>query len=154
MFVYTIKLERKKLIFIAAMAALIIFGIIMLAGIPKGSVETKANAGKMVTEDNHREFLSSLGWQVETPALSVENVLIPKNFSDVFLKYNEMQKSKGYDLSSCAGKEVELYTYKVTNHDSDDTVYAQLYIYKGKLVGGDIHSSSLDGFMTALDYNK
>ena len=154
MFVYTIKFERRKLIFIAAMVALIIFGIIMLAGIQKGESKAHSISTKMETEDGQEQFLSSLGWQVETPALSIEKVLIPKNFSDVFLKYNEMQKSKGYDLSSYAGKEVELYTYKVTNHKSYDTVYAQLYIYKGKLIGGDIHSSSLDGFMTALDYNK
>ena len=154
MFVYTIKLERKKLIFAMIMLALIIFGIIMLAGIPKSETKQHNPSGKMLTEDSREEYLYSLGWQVETPALSVEKVLIPKNFSDVFLKYNEMQKSKGYDLSSYAGKEVELYTYKVTNHESEDTVYAQLYIYKGKIVGGDIHSSSLDGFMTVLDYKK
>ncbi|MBR5490811.1 MAG: hypothetical protein IKV79_06015, partial [Oscillospiraceae bacterium] len=77
MFVYTIKLERKKLIFAVIMLALIIFGIIMLAGIPKSETKQHNPSGKMLTEDSREEYLYSLGWQVETPALSVEKVLIP-----------------------------------------------------------------------------
>lgn len=150
MFVCTIKFDKKKALFVIAMAALIIFGIIMLLGIDKGDSSAPTQSGKANNEDKRVEYLSSLGWNVETPALSVENVLIPKSFSDVFLKYNELQRSQGFDLSRYAGKKVELYTYKVTNHECDDIVLAELYVYKGEVIGGDIHSSALDGFMTGL----
>lgn len=150
MFVYTIKFDKKKALFIILMAALVIFGVIMLIGIDTEDGKRDPSASGVGTEDKRAEYLSSLGWQVETPALSTENVLIPKKFSEVFLKYNELQQSQGFDLSDYAGKEVELYTYRVTNHESDDTVLAELYVYKGKVIGGDIHSSALDGFMTGL----
>jgi len=150
MFVCTIKFDKKKALFVIAMAALIIFGIIMLLGIDRGGDSTPTQSKKANSDDRRVEYLSSLGWQVETPAISVENVLIPKSFSDVFNKYNELQQSQGFDLSRYAGKEVELYTYKVTNHESDDMVLAEIYVYKGEVIGGDIHSSALDGFMTGL----
>ncbi len=151
MFVCTVKFDKKKILFIIIMAALVIFGIIMLLGIGGGSRKTIQTAdNKAGTESKRLEYLDSCGWQVETPALSVENVLIPKSFSDVFLKYNELQKSQGFDLSKYAGKEVELYTYRVTNHESNETVLAELYVYKDKVIGGDIHSSALDGFMHGL----
>ena len=149
MFVYTLKFDRKKAIFIVIMAALILFGIIMLVTIDAPEKADKQNT-KVSTEEKGADYLASLGWQVEMPAMNNETVLIPKTFTDVFEKYNALQQSQGFDLKEYAGKEVELYTYKVTNHESSDTVYAQLYVFKNKVIGGDIHSSSLDGFMCGL----
>ncbi len=150
MFICTLKFDRKKAIFIVIMAALILFGLIMLVTIDTDGGKSEKNPTKVGTEEKGAEYLSALGWQVECPALSVENVLIPKSFSEVFQKYNELQKSQGFDLSRYAGKEVKLYTYLVTNHESNDTVFAELYVYKNQVIGGDIHSSALDGFMCGL----
>lgn len=149
MFVYTLKFDRKKAIFIVIMAALILFGLIMLVTIDAPEKNEKTST-KISSDEKGAQYLSSLGWTVEVPALNKETVLIPKNFNDVFNKYNTLQQSQGYDLKNYAGKEVDLYTYKVTNHESSDTVYAQLYVYKNKVIGGDVHSSSLDGFMCGL----
>lgn len=149
MFIYTLKFDRKKAIFIVIMAALILFGIIMLVTIDAPDKAEQSNA-KVSSEEKGANYLASLGWKVDLPALNKETVLIPKTFTDVFNKYNALQQSQGYDLKEYAGKEVELYTYKVTNHESTDTVYAQLYVFKNKVIGGDIHSSSLDGFMCGL----
>ncbi|MBE6696854.1 MAG: DUF4830 domain-containing protein [Ruminococcaceae bacterium] len=149
MFIYTLKFDRKKAIFIVIMAALILFGIIMLVTIDAPEKAETSNA-KISTDEKGANYLASLGWKVELPALNKETVLIPKTFNDIFDKYNALQLSQGYDLKEYAGKEVNLYTYKVTNHNSNDTVYAQLYVYKNKVIGGDIHSSSLDGFMCGL----
>lgn len=119
MFICTFKFDRKKAAFIIAMAALILIGIIMLAGIDRDGGSASQEAPKKVNSESARvEYLASLGWQVETPAVSEEDVLIPKTFSDVFQKYNELQRSQGFDLSDYGGKEVKLYTYKVTNHES------------------------------------
>lgn len=150
MFIYTLKFDRKKAVFIVAMAALILIGIIMLAGIKPEAREQTRTRVDLESEEGRCSYLSALGWTVESPAISEENVLIPKNFSDVFNKYNELQKDQGFDLSKYSGKELKLYTYKVTNHDSPDTVLAELYVYKNQVVGGDIHSAALDGFMVGL----
>ena len=149
MFIYTLKFDRKKAIFIVIMAALILFGIIMPVTIDAPEKDESVTT-KITGEEKGASYLASLGWKVAKPALKRETVLIPEKFNDVFNKYNALQQSQGYDLEKYAGKEVELYTYQVTNHESDDTVYAQLYVYKNKVIGGDIHSSSIDGFMSGL----
>lgn len=150
MFICTLKFDRKKIAFTIAMAALVLIGIIMLAGIDRDGENAPASVHRANSEDGRAEYLASLGWQVELPALGEETVLIPKTFSEVFESYNELQRSQGFDLSKYAGKELKLYTYKVKNHESEDTVLAELYVYKGEVVGGDIHSSALDGFMEGL----
>ena len=150
MFVWTLKFDKKKAVFIIAMAALILIGIILLAGIDRDGPKTSETVGRGSTEEGRTEYLSSMGWVVSSPAVSEENVVIPKEFSEVFSKYNELQQSQGFDLSKYSGKELKLYTYQVTNHESTDTVFAELYVYKGKIVGGDIHSAALDGFMQGL----
>ena len=150
MFICTLKFDKKKAAFIIAMAALILIGIILLAGIDRSDSTPASKPDRAGSAEEGAEYLSSLGWQVETPAVSEESVLIPKTFSEVFEKYNELQLEQGFDLSKYAGQELKLYTYKVTNHESKDTVLAELYVYKGRVVGGDIHSSALDGFMCGL----
>lgn len=150
MFVCTLKFDRKKAIFTVIMVALVLFGLIMLVTIDTDNSTEEEAPARVASEEKGAQYLSSLGWKAELPALSVENVLIPKSFSDVFNKYNELQLSQGFDLSQYAGKEVRLYTYKITNHESSDSVLAELYVYKNQVIGGDIHSSALDGFMHGL----
>jgi len=150
MFIWTVKFDRKKAAFAIAMAALVIIGIIFLVTIDTSPRTQEVERRSAATEQQREEYLESLGWKIERPALSEENVLIPKSFSDVFNKYNELQLSQGFDLSKYSGKELKLYTYKVTNHESSDTVLAELYVYKDEVVGGDIHSAALDGFMCGL----
>ena len=149
MFVWTLKFDRKNVIFAIIMVALVIIGIIMLLGIDTDSSPESQESTSISNETGHI-YLKSMGWEVDTKPISEENIIIPKSFSDVFIKYNELQQSQGFDLSKYSGKELKLYTYKVLNHESSDTVLAQLYVYKGKVVGGDIHSSALDGFMCGL----
>lgn len=150
MFVFTLKFDKKKAVFIVIMAALVLIGIVLLAGLFSSSRKAADTKGDLTTEAGRAAYLEQYGWQVETPAISEENVLIPKTFSEVFEKYNQLQLEQGYDLSRYAGTEVKLYTYRITNHNSDEMVLAQLYVCKGQVIGGDIHSSALDGFMTGI----
>ena len=150
MFVFTLKFDKKKAVFIVVMAALVLIGIIFLASAIGKASQGKHVSGDITTEAGRAAYLAQYGWQVETPAVSEENVLIPKTFSEVFENYNKLQLEQGYDLSKYGGMEVKLYTYKVTNHESEDTVLAQLYVCQGQVIGGDIHSSALDGFMCGI----
>ena len=104
----------------------------------------------MKTEKARVAFLADCGWSVETPALKEETVLIPKQFNAVFETYNDLQKQQGFDLSRYAGKEVKLYTYKVVGSNLGENVIATLYVSGGNVVGGDVHSTALDGFMCGL----
>jgi len=65
--------------------------------------------------------------------------VIPRVFSGVFSDYNALQKQQGFDLSTYAGETCTAYTYRVTNYEgSTDTVLAQLFVYRNRVIGGDI----------------
>ncbi len=93
-------------------------------------------------------FLRQFGWEVEPEPVSVEEVVIPAAFNQVYRRYNELQKAQGLDLEAYAGKTVKKVVYRVTNYQRQDTVvHATLLIYRDRVIGGDISSAELDGFM-------
>ncbi len=153
MFICTLKLDRKKLAFAVIMAALVMIGIILLLGTRERAAadEPKAAIQHVTKEKNRVAYLAQYGWEVETPALSEEQVVIPRVFSPVFERYNELQKQQGFDLSEYCGTEVTMYTYKVVNSAyQGDEVLAVLYVRNGSVIGGDVHSTALDGFMKPI----
>ena len=95
--------------------------------------------------------LSSVGEVKETPVEEVE-VIVPESFDKVYLGYNEMQKEQGLNLSKYKGKTVTRYTYEVTNYpDYDGTVYISLLVYKDKVIGGDVCSADVNGFVHGFE---
>lgn len=92
--------------------------------------------------------MESFGWQVEPEADEVVEVQIPKEFDDVFTNYNAIQKTQGCNLEKYAGKRCKRYTYVVTNYPGQtDNVRANILVYKDKVIGGDVCSLELGGFM-------
>ncbi len=152
MLIWTLKFDRKKAAFWVVMAALVIIGIVLLLGARNGNVRASSGGGtpSAKSEKARVAYLADCGWTVESPALKEETVLIPKSFSPVFEEYNELQKKQGFDLSRYAGKEVTMYTYKVARSNLGDNVLAVIYVSGGSVIGGDVHSTALDGFMCAL----
>jgi len=54
-------------------------------------------------------------------------------------------------LTKCAGKRVKRYTYEITNYPTGESgVQANLLIYKNTVVGGEVLSAQLDGFLHGL----
>ena len=157
MLIWTLKFDKKKAAFWVVMAALVIIGIILLLGTRSAAAHSGAGTkhGSAVKSERARvAYLSDCGWEVESPALKEETVLIPKTFSPVFETYNDLQKQQGFDLSRYGGKEVKLYTYKVLGSKLGDNVLAMLYVSNGTVIGGDVHSTALDGFMCGLKQKK
>jgi hypothetical protein len=80
----------------------------------------------------------------------VKEVIIPDKGDDTYNAYNEIQKSQGFDLNNFAGKRAKCWTYVVNNYDgyeNQDCIHANILVYDGKVIGGDICSVRLDGFM-------
>ncbi len=151
MFICTLKFDRKKAVFVIAMAALVLIGIILLIGAFTGGAKNEAKAALSARSEKGRAaYLADCGWTVETPALSEDTVLIPKQFSPVFEEYNELQKQQGFDLSDYCGMEVTMYTYRVVDSGREGDVLAVLYVLNGAVIGGDVHSTALDGFMCGV----
>lgn len=151
----TIKIATVKVIAICVglcvlFAALLLTGTFGMVGTALVSGQADTGADLSVNE-NRLQFLQQLGWEAEAQPIMEKEVLIPQNFDAVYTKYNdEVEKPSGYDLSKYAGKNVQLYSYHIVNYPTDDYVYANLLIYKNRVIGGDICSAALDGFMHGL----
>ena len=156
MMICTVKFDKKKLVMAVVLAALFLVGVILLVGaIQKASaLRELEDAGdrpvSVRSERNGADYLSSLGWEVETPAVSHGTVVIPRTFTSVLEDYNELQKQQGFDLSRYCGSEVEMYTFRVSNSSEPGEVLAVLYVCDGAVIGGDVHSTALDGFMVGI----
>lgn len=82
----------------------------------------------------------------ENPAEVVE-VTIPMQFNAVYERYNNLLKEGGYDLAPYKGKKCKRYTYLIPSQNAR----ANILVYNGKIIGGDISSITIDGIMKPLE---
>ncbi len=143
MMVMTAKVDMKKVMLgLAAVAALVLALILLLGG--NSTTETAAPAAS--SNDGRVKFLTDFGWDVTTSPAESSQVKIPEETSEVFDRYNALQKSQGYDLSKFAGKKVMRYVYKINNYPgATEPVYATLLVYKNEIIGGDITDTAAKG---------
>lgn len=150
MMVMTAKVDIKKLLLILGVIAAAIIGIIAIFG--GGSTET---AAPVSDNDSRVKFLTDLGWQISASPTQSGQVKIPTEPTEVYSRYNDLQKSQGYDLNQYAGKTVMRYVYKVNNYpDATDPVYATVLVYKNKIIGGDITNTSPNGKIQGFSQTK
>ncbi len=142
--VMTAKVDLKKiLVILAAAAALILSGILLLGG---GDDASQTAAPAVSSNDARVKFLTDLGWEVTTTPTESSQVKIPEESSEVFDRYNTLQKGQGYDLTKFAGKKVMRYVYKINNYPgATEPVYATLLVYKNQIIGGDITDTAAKG---------
>ena len=93
------------------------------------------------------EFINSIGYLVNESAVSVKETAVPNEFSDVYKKYNELQRKAGYDLLEYKGKNVTVYTYALENSDSE---FVNIMVCDGVIIGGDVSDVCINGEMKPL----
>ena len=148
MMVMTAKVDMKKILMILGAIALGIILLVMLFG---GSSESTPTAAPVTNNDSRVEFLQQQGWEVSASPVESGQVRIPKESSEMFSRYNDLQKSQGYDLTKYAGKTVMRYVYEVKNYpDAEQPVYATLLVYKNQIIGGDITDTAAKGAVQGL----
>ena len=144
MMVMTAKLNFKKTGLLLAAAAALLLALILLMG---GHEETaKTSAPAMDVNQNRVSFLQDMGWKIDPEPVESGKVKMPRDTSPVYERYNNLQKSQGYDLSSFAGKKAMRYVYQVHNYPGATApVYATLLILGDKIIGGDITDTGTGG---------
>lgn len=143
MLVMTAKVDKKKIAIIVAIVLVAVIGLILLV---KGGSSTPTASMGVANNDARVAFLKSFGWEVTTSPAESGQVRIPASGNEVFDRYNELQKSQGYDLSAYAGKTVMRYVYQINNFPGGTApVYATLLIYKNQVIGGDVTDTSAKG---------
>ena len=148
MYIVSLKLELKKILSVIAVCC-IVFAVIIAALPARSSGVLKNNSNKTAkTTSDHITFLNECGYEVSQKPVQIQEVIIPDEFSSDYEKYNEFQKISGFDLSKFKGCRVKKYTYKVLNYsDCKDEVVANIIIYNDRIIGGDVSSTVLGGFV-------
>ena len=159
MFIYSLRASTLK--FFAVVCVALVTLITLIAFVPtygEDTVDIETSGGveisydKIKTAEDRARFLSQFGWEIKPEAVTECEVTIPEEFDRVFTGYNEIQKRQGLDLSKYKNKKVMRYTYEVTNYeDYDGVVYANLIIYRGRVIGGDICSADVTGFIHGFE---
>lgn len=149
----TLRLKPKTIFgLILIFTGIVVIAITFFSNHVEGSKAT-ASSVALETDAQREEYLTSLGWEFNTD-FTEKSVSIPQEFNDTYIKYNDIQKSQGFDLEPYKGKTATLYTYNITNYsgwENRDCVFANLLVCEGTLIGGDVCSTSVsDGFMQGL----
>lgn len=106
---------------------------------------------KVKTNEDRIALLGSYGWEVEAAPTEEADITIPAEFDRVMESYNALQKQQGFDLEKYRNRDMKRYTYRITNFEGyNGTVYANLLVYKNRVVAGDICSSDVNGFIYGL----
>ena len=145
MMVMTARVNMKKILLIFTAAAALVLALILLLG--GGTSETTAATTPAVSGNDGRiQFLKNFGWDVSTSPTESGQVRIPQESSDVFDRYNILQKGQGYDLTTFAGKNVMRYVYEIHNFPGATApVYATLLVHRNQVIGGDVTDTSAGG---------
>lgn len=154
MFVCSMHANTLKFFGIVALAAVTLIAmIIFIPTYENGDAVAAENSislryDKVKTNSDRKQFLSQFGWTVSEEASEEKEMTIPDEFDRIFTGYNEIQKSQGLDLSKYKNKRVTRYTYEITNYpDYDGKVYANVIVYKNRVIGGDVCSADPSGFV-------
>jgi hypothetical protein len=160
MFVYSLRASTLKFFAVVCVAlTALITMITFIPGYDGGELgyittgnEKEISYDKIKTDADRARFLSQFGWKInETPIESAE-ITIPDKFDKIFTGYNEIQKRQGLDLSKYRKKEVMRYTYEITNYEgAEGKVYANVIVYRNKVIGGDICSANANGFIHGFE---
>lgn len=161
MFVISMKKDNiKKIVIIALIVILAVTGGYFLIKGEHDADDAVKNGINMKAGDNSERiaFLSQFGWDISEDPIEVSEVIIPEEFDDTYENYNEIQKQQGLDLTKYKGKRVKKWTYEIKNYpseeSSDGVIRANLLIYDGIVIGGDVCSVELDGFMHGFEFRS
>ena len=146
MLIMTTKVDKRKLLIAAVAVVAAIALLAALGGGDSAPTASMSTAPAADTNDARVKFLTDLGWEVTPSPTESGEIRIPKAGDQVFDRYNELQKSQGYDLNKYAGKKVMRYVYQINNFpDAKEPVYATVLVYRDSIIGGDITDTTPGG---------
>lgn len=152
MIIFTARIPKRRLAAGTCAALCCVFAVLAFAFTLRGrAVTASAEVKNIRSNDDRLAYLNGLGWQTSPQPIATEELLIPEQFDDSYAGYLKLQEDQGFDLTQYQGKRVKRYTYQLTNYPGQtEPVQISLLIYKNRVVGGQIQSSSgsfLHGFL-------
>jgi hypothetical protein len=155
MFVYSLRASTLRFFCVIAVSLAVLAALITL--VPTHAADESKPAlsysyEKVRSEDDAERFLEQFGWIVDATPVEVAEVTVPAEFDKIFAAYNEIQKAQGLDLLKYKRKTLTRYTFEVTNYPGyDKRVLANVLVYRNKVVGGDVCSADVEGFVHGFE---
>lgn len=150
MFIVTAKVPKRRYFLLGALAVLAI--AVSVLCIKKDGVQSPEAPLRAETNEQRVAYLSSLGWEVESEPIEALRLTLPAELVEPYRSYNELQLKQGFDLTPLLGETLERCTYTVTNYPGRSVCQADLYIYDGTVVAGDVICPGADGFIATLEF--
>ena len=154
MFVYSIKSRQIKLFLLMAFVVVTTISLFVLSRESTGVANNDKYNIKASTESERLSFISQFGWEIDEDPVEVCEVIIPTDFDETYTQYNEIQIKQGFDLKTYSGMRVKRWTYSVKNYpgyENKSYIRINILVYDGLVVGGDVSSIELDGFMHGFE---
>lgn len=138
---------RKKALSIVFVVSLLFFLLIL----GRWAVALYNENSPLSTLEGRQMFLSQLGWEIDSASEQQQSITLPNKLDSVLEEYNSLQLAQGYDLSKHTGEVCTQYTYRLTNYEgAQEDVYISIYVQGRRVIAGDIHTNSLNGFMHGI----
>lgn len=155
-FIFTAKVDRRKLILGAVAAALLCGAAIVAATTLNARGAAALSSGVdpkgVKTNEDRVAYLEEYGWKVNPQPASVEELMVPQEFDETYNQYLNLQSAQGFDLTKYCGKRVKRYAYVILNYPTGEAgVQAGLLVYKNTVIGGEVLSVQMDGFIHSLE---
>ena len=153
MFVYSVRASGIRYFLLVILTLAVLIGSIIITGSDPAAVfaDEGIDLGGVSEHEGRVSFIKQFGYEIGEAPISESAFNMPSDFDRVVTEYNELQRRQGLDLSKYGGKRVTRYTYEVKNYDGyDGTVYANLLVYRDKVIGCDISSADPTGFVEPL----
>ena len=149
MMIQAVRLTRKKAALAVILAGAVMAALILLLG--RGGSPAQQDRPLLTSNAERVAYLQELGWEVVEEPVTTLQFLLPPQLKGDYVAYNDLQKSQGFDLEVCCGKQVTRYTYTVSNYPQrPDGVQLNLYVCEELPVAGDVVCTGGDGFQDTL----
>ena len=136
--------NKRKTLIVLVVINLLLIAVSIFAAV-------SALSERLDNFNSRKVYLENLGYKIdENFNEEIKVMTLPTKFSKVYINYNELQKRNGFNLENYKGFEVTQYTLKVFDETNRDDLYAHIILHNGRLIGGDISATALDGYMKGL----
>lgn len=156
MFVFSVKTSKTKIAAVIIAVVAVVIAVVMLAG--KADEQAATDSAVNVKAGNAEEraaFLSQFGWKFDEDPVEVREIIIPEDFDKGYKDYCELNKNGGFDLEIYKGERVKMWTYDILNYpgfeDRKGTVQANILVFDGRVIGGDVSSLEQGGFTAGFE---
>mgnify|MGYP003491729371 CR=1 FL=1 len=154
MFVVSVKSAfiKKIALFVLVAIFAVIGGIVSVSDNKTATVGNFTDVPLKAESHNDRKaFFTSFGWEISDEPVEVKETVIPEEFDETYAQYNELQKNQGFNLEKYKNTRVKAWSYEILNYpgyeSSNGTIRGNLLVCDGRIIGGDICSVELGGFM-------